>query len=81
MTFPVRPETMAGVLQALTAKLGEDCITEGLQIWGHTHVLNQSRPNPVRQEDDRKLVELFLKLQKLTPSKLQLVEELVDHLR
>jgi len=78
VTAPLRPDGLRGVLQTLSDRLGEDCVTEGLRLWGHYHP--ESEPKEVRDQAERQLVELILRMQRLSPDKLKTVETLVEHL-
>src|SRR3954465_13579502 len=37
VTAPLTPRGLRGVSATLSDRLGEDCVTEGLRLWGHYH--------------------------------------------
>ena len=79
LTVPQTPNGLYRVLQTLSDRLGEDCMTEGLRLWEHSHRDEGNREDCTQGE--RKLVELFQKLLKLPKEKRELVDDLVNHLQ
>jgi transcriptional regulator with XRE-family HTH domain len=79
---PKNPKTLLGVLRVLSERLGEDCVAEGLNIWGHTYPPNGHQGlKATEKEAERKLVEVFMRLQRLPPDDLQRVDDLIQRLQ
>lgn len=74
---PRDPQVLVPALKALAEKLGEDCVTEGLRIWGHPP--DDSSVDGYKPGDRALLIgRLVLRLQDMPMEKAQLVYQLVD---
>lgn len=75
---PRDPKVLIPALEALSKRLGEDCVAEGLRVWGHSDENHIEGYSP----GDRALLigRLVLRLQEMPMDKAQLVSQLVDFL-
>ena len=79
LTVPLAPtESLRRILEVLSERTGEDCVTEGMRLWGHYHP--ESEPKETRDLAAKALVELWNKLQQLTTAELRTISDTVDHL-
>jgi transcriptional regulator with XRE-family HTH domain len=76
LTVPGSPETFRQILTELGQALGEDCLTEGMRIWGYSPEGTAPKDNHV----DEELIQLVLRVQRLPPEKKMLVLDLIDHI-
>jgi hypothetical protein len=77
VTAPRDPQVLKPILAAFPEKLGEDCVTEGLRIWGHPP--DDSSVDGYKPGDRALLIgRLVLRLQDMPMEKAQLVYQLVD---
>lgn len=78
---PSRPDRFINCLRVLSERLGEDCVTEGLRIWGHTYPGNGVTPDPEEDEASEIVSDILEGVLRLRPEKLQLVRELIERLQ
>jgi len=79
---PQRPKALIGVLRALSERLGENCVEEGLRVWGHTYPQEGIGVHGPEAKNEAELLlgKLIPDLVALPPDKLRLVAEMVSHI-
>lgn len=79
LTVPLAPtDGIRRILEVLSDRLGEDCVAEGMRLWGQYHP--ESEPKETRDHAARMLLDLMKKLEQLTTAELKTISETVDHL-
>ena len=78
---PSKPDRFIECLKVLSRRLGQDCVTEGLEIWGHTYPLVNGFPDPEQDEASEIVSDILQGVLSLRSDKLRLVRELIERLR